>query len=110
MAYTATNSIRIPNLLKSNQTPTQEAESLPVLREEVEEAVHSLKVRKFPEADNIPSELLKSGGGATTTVLTAICKKIWKTKECLREWTQSLVTSLPKKANSSNVTTIVPSA
>ena len=51
------------SLFQSNQTPTQEAESLPVLREEVEEAVHSLEVGKFPEADNIPSELLKSGGG-----------------------------------------------
>ena len=96
------------SLLQSNQT--QEAKSLPVLMEEVKEAVHSLKAGKSPGVDNVPSELLKNGGEATTTVLTAICKKIWKTKECLREWTQSLVTSLPKKANSSNVTTIVPSA
>ena len=31
------------SLLQSNQTPTQVSESLPVLREEVEEAVRSLK-------------------------------------------------------------------
>ena len=36
------------------QTPTQEAKSLPVLREEVEEAVHSLKAGKSPGVDNIP--------------------------------------------------------
>ena len=65
------------SLLQSNQTPTQEAESLPVLREEVEEAVHSLKAGKSPGVDNIPSELLKNGDEATTTVLTAICQKIW---------------------------------
>ena len=41
-------------LLQSNQTPTLEAESLPVLREEVEEAVHSLKAGKSPGVDNIP--------------------------------------------------------
>ena len=63
------------SLLKSNQTPSQEAESLPVLREEVEEAVHSLKAGKSPGADNTPSELLKNGGEATT-VLTAICQKM----------------------------------
>ena len=37
------------SLLQSNQPPTQEAESLPVLREEVEEAVNSLKAGKSPE-------------------------------------------------------------
>ena len=41
----------------SKQTPTLEAKGLPVLREEVEEAVQSLKAGKFPGVDNIPSEL-----------------------------------------------------
>ena len=53
-----------------------EAESLPVLKEEVEEAVHSLKAGKSPEVDNIPSELLKNGSEATTTVLIALCQNI----------------------------------
>ena len=53
----------------------QEAESLPVLREEVEVAVHSLKAGKSPVSDNIPFELLKNGGEGTTTVLTAVCQK-----------------------------------
>ena len=69
------------SLIQSNQTPTQEAESLPVLREEVEEAVPRLKAGKSPGVDNIPSELLKNGGDATTTVLTALCQKIRETKE-----------------------------
>ena len=56
--------------------PHIRAESLPVLREEVEEAVHSMKAGRFPEVDNIPSELLKNEGEATTTILTAICEKI----------------------------------
>ena len=77
------------SLLQSNQTLSQEAENLPVLREEVEEAVHT----------HIPSELLKNGGEAKTTVLTAICQKIWETKEWPKEWTQSLVIPLPKKGN-----------
>ena len=76
MAYTTTKSIH-----------TQGAESLPVLREEVGEAVCCLKARKSPGKDNIPFELLKKGGEATTTILTAICKKIWERKEWPKEWT-----------------------
>ena len=36
-----------------------------MLREEVEEAVHSIKVGKCPGVDNISSELLENGGEAT---------------------------------------------
>ena len=68
------------SLLQSNQTPTQEAESLPVLREEDEEAMHSLNAIKSLGVDNIPLELLKNGGQATTTVLTT-CQKILEMKE-----------------------------
>ena len=40
-----------------------------MLRGEVEVAVHSLEAGKSPGVDNIPSEPLKNGGEATTTVL-----------------------------------------
>ena len=43
----------VTSLLQSNQTPTQQAESLPVLREEFEEAVHSLKARNSLGVDTI---------------------------------------------------------
>ena len=58
-----------------------------MLRKEVEDAVYNLK-EKSPGVNNIPSELLTDGSEATTTVLTAICKRIWETKEWLKEWTQ----------------------
>ena len=70
-----------------------------MLREEVKMAVRSLKAGKSPRVDKIPSELLKNGGEATTTVLTAICQKIGDTKEWLKQWTQSLVIPLPQKGN-----------
>ena len=57
----------------TTQIPSQEAESLRVLREVVEDVVHCLKAG----VDNISSE---NGGAVTTTVLTAICKNIWETK------------------------------
>ena len=61
--------------------------------------MHILKAGKSPGVDNIPTELLKNGGEATATVLTALCKKIWEMKECTKEWTQLLVVPFPKKGN-----------
>ena len=85
-------------MASTTTTSTQEAESLPVLIEEVKEAAHSLKAGKSAGVDSIRSVLLKNGGDATTTVLTATCK-IWETKEWPKEWTQSLILPLPKKGN-----------
>ena len=51
-----------------------------MLREGVEEAVHSLKTGKFPGEDDIPSRLLKNVGEAKTAVLTVTCLKLWETK------------------------------
>ena len=69
------------------------------LREEVEETVCRLKAGESPGVDNISSELLENGAEATTTVLTAICKKIWEENEWPKKWTQTLVIPLPKKGN-----------
>ena len=44
------------SLLQSNQTPTRKADSLPVLREEVEVYVSNLKAGKFLGVDNSPSK------------------------------------------------------
>ena len=96
MAYTITNSIQTLTYSRVTRPRTQEAESLPVLREEVEEAVPRLKAGKSPGVDNIPSELLKNGGDATTTVLTALCQKIRETKEWPNYRTISLI-SHPSK-------------
>jgi exonuclease III len=86
------------SLLQSQ--PRQEVDdSPPVLKAEVEEAVRSLKAGKSPGVDNVPSELLKHGGEATTAALTALCQKIWEEKKWPKEWTQSLVIPLPKKGN-----------
>ena len=61
-------------------------------------AVCSLNAGKSPAVDSIISELLKNGGQATTTVLTAVCRKFWETMEWLKEWTQSLVMCHQRKA------------
>ena len=86
-----------PSVLNCSQTI--EDEDFPILREEVEMAVNSLKKGKSPGVDNIPAELVQAGGDAMVDTLTKICNKIWVTREWPTEWTQSLVITLPKKGN-----------
>ena len=88
-----------PSLLQNDPRPRLDDESPSVLKGEVEEAVRSLKAGKSPGVDNVPSELLKHGGEATTAAMTALCHKIWEEKKWPKEWTQSLVIPLPKKGN-----------
>ena len=74
-------------------------DDLPILREEVEAAVTSLKKRKSAGVDNIPAELVQAGGEAMIDALHIICSKIWQTGEWPTQWTQSLIITLPKKGN-----------
>ena len=71
----------------------------PILREEVEVAVKSLKKGKSAGVDNIPAELLQQGGEAIVNALLIICNKIWRTGEWPTPWTQSLVIALLKNGN-----------
>ena len=74
-------------------------DDLPILREEVEAAVTSLKKRKSAGVDNIPAELVQAGGEAMIDALHIICSKIWQTGKWPTQWTQSLIITLPKKRN-----------
>ena len=73
-------------------------DSYPILREEVETTVKSLKKGKSAGVDNIPSELVQAGGEAMTDMLLNICNKIWQTGEWQTPWIQSLIITLPKKS------------
>ena len=86
------------SLLQSYQAPAQQAKSLSMLREEVEEAVCCLKLGKSPGVDNTPSELLRNGAEATATVLTAICQ-IWETRGMAKGVDTIILIPLPKKVN-----------
>ena len=86
-----------PEVLK--HPPVTNIDSHPILREEVEAAVKSLKPGKSAGVDNIPAELLQAGGETMIDVLLNICDKIWQTGEWPTPWTQSLVITLPKKGN-----------
>ena len=61
--------------------------------------MQSLRKGKSAGVDNIPVELVQAGGDYVLTALTTICNKIWQTGEWSTSWTQSLVSTLPKKGN-----------
>ena len=74
-----------------------EEDNFPILREEMEAAVKSVKKRKSAGVYNIPAELIQAGGDAVTNILTAICNQIWQTGDWPTPWTQSMVITLPKR-------------
>ena len=86
-----------PSVLNCPQTHTED-EHL-IFRKQVEAAVQSLKKGKPARVDNIPAELVQTGGEDVITTLTTICNKIWQTGEWPTPWTQSLVITVPKKGN-----------
>ena len=84
-------------VLDCSQPPEEDLQ--PILREEVEIAVASLKKGKSAGVDNIPAELVQAGGETMIDLLTEICNRIWRTGEWSTPWTQSLIITLPKKGN-----------
>ena len=56
-----------------------EADLPPVIREEVEIAVASLKKGNSAGVDNIPAELVQACGETMIDVSTEICNRIWRT-------------------------------
>ena len=84
-------------VLDCSQPPEEDLQ--PILREEVEIAVASLKQGKSAGVDNILAELVQPGGETMIDVLTEICNRIWRIGEWPTPWTQSLIITLPKKGN-----------
>ena len=79
--------------------PVTNTDNCPILREEIEAAVKSLKPGKATGVDNIPTELIQAGRETMIDALLNMCNKIWQTGEWPTSWTQSLVVTLPKKGN-----------
>ena len=82
-------------VLDCSQPPEEDLQ--PILREEVEIAVASLKKGKSAGVDNISVELVQAGGETMIDVLTEVCNRIWRTGEWPTTWTQWLIITLLKK-------------
>ncbi|XP_037780246.1 uncharacterized protein LOC119576673 [Penaeus monodon] len=70
-----------------------------ILLSEVEWAIKELKRNKSPGADNICAELIQVNGDTTAKVIHKLCSEILKTKEWPSQWTESVLITIPKKAN-----------
>ena len=66
-------------VLDCSQPPKEDLQ--PILCEEVEIAVASLKKGKSAGVDNIPAELIQAGGKTMIDVLIEICNRIWRIGE-----------------------------
>ena len=87
-------------VLDCSQPPEENLQ--PILREEVEIAVASLKKGKSAGVDSIPAELVQAGGEPMIDVLTENCDRIWRTGEWPTPWIQSLIITLARKGNLQN--------
>ena len=87
-------------------------DDLPILKDEVINAIRCLNDGKSPGHDNISKELLKHGEYAIINVFTELFQKSWSMKKWPAQWTQSLVIGYtytsPRKVTSENVKTIEP--
>ena len=70
--------------------PSTNNDNYPILREEVEATIKSLKKGKSAGVDNIPSDPAQAGGKTMIDMLLIICNKIWQTGEWPTPWTQSV--------------------
>ena len=80
------------------QESTEEGE-FPILRQEVESAIKTLKCGKAAGVDNVSAELITHGGQPVVDVLHAICNKIWETGKWPSTWTKSMIITIHKKGN-----------
>ena len=80
------------NVLQRNSM--DQDDDLPILKDEVINAIKSLKDGKSPGNDNLPSELLKNGGDAIVNVFTELCQKSWSMKKWPAQWTSGNVKTI----------------
>ena len=70
-------------------------------REEVTNAIKSLKNNKAPGPDGIPAELLKNGGDDLISFLHEMILEIWRTEKLPDSWMEGALVSLYKKGDKS---------
>ena len=96
------------NLLNGNESESERAEVLlenddiavdPPTKEEVYEAVKSLKNSKAAGPDGIPAELLKHAGDSLITILHEVILSIWTNESLPLQWMEGALCPLYKKGD-----------
>ena len=73
---------------------------------EVELAIEKLKSHKSPGIDQIPPELIKSGGRTIRCAIHKLIIAIWNMEELPEEWKESVIVPIHKKGIKQTVITI----
>jgi len=88
-----------------------DTDNYPILREEVEAAVKSLKKGKSPRIDNIAKELVQAEGDDVISTFHKICSKVYSRQESGPYRGPSLLSSpFPRKATFNSARTTIRSA
>jgi len=69
---------------------------------EVELSIEKLKSHKSPGIDQIPSELMKTGGKSIRYEIYKLIISIWNKEELPKEWKESIMVPIYKKGNKTN--------
>jgi len=78
-----------------------------ILKEEVEKTITRMKNNKSPRIDEITSEMIKAGRDYLTDHFHHLCNLIWKEGRMPKEWTKSVLVTIPKRAMPQNATVTV---
>ena len=97
-------------LKNEDDVENRETGESPILKEEVEKAVRTLKDGKPPGADNIQQSFPKHGGPGIIDALTVVCQKLWTSGQWPKDWTKSLIIHLLQKSTHDVVRTTERSA
>ena len=66
---------------------------------EVELAIGKLKSHISPGIDEIPTELIKAGGGTICGEIHKLITSIWKKEKLPEEWKESIIVPIHKKGD-----------
>ena len=66
---------------------------------EVELAIEKLKSHKSPSIDQIPAELIKTGGSTIRCAIYKLIIAIWNKEELPGEWKESILVPIHKKGD-----------
>ena len=66
---------------------------------ELELAIDKLKSRKSPYIDQIPAELIKTGGRKICLEIHKLLTSIWKKEKLPEEWKESIIVPIHKKGD-----------
>lgn len=80
----------------------EEMELEPPDRLDVSLAIKAQKRGKAPGIDNIPAELIKSGGTALENIIYTLVKQIWQKEQIPEEWKIGLICPIYKKGDRLN--------